>query len=197
MFSTNETKILISKEQCKERWVLKIVDSNDWQWCCGTQICVINWNIQLYGFQNRVSSNCATFLYFRYFPNFSKLSKCFLWNVTLIFSRYRCNLAAVTSVKYGFELKILTCAFAHRSKIFLTEKSMNGALVTPTIDTWWRQITFCSLDRGKYMQTFEWSALSKTLQRFILTVAMATTIGCIKTCAICCNWHCLISIISI
>ena len=44
---------------------------------------------------------------------------------------WRRSSAATTSVKYGCDLKILTCAFAI-SKIFFTEKLTNGALVTST-----------------------------------------------------------------
>ena len=68
----------------------------------------------------------------RYVPNFSELSNDgYLRYVTSIFGICRPGLAAMTSVKYGCDLTILTRACA-RSKISLTEKLTNGALVTPT-----------------------------------------------------------------
>ena len=68
----------------------------------------------------------------RYFPNCSELSNDgFLRYVTSIFGICRPSLAAMTCVKYGCGSTILTHACA-RSKIFLTEKLTNGALVTPT-----------------------------------------------------------------
>ena len=48
-----------------------------------------------------------------------------------IFGTCSRSLAVVTSVKYGCDLKNLTCTFA-RSKILLTDKLTNGALVTST-----------------------------------------------------------------
>ena len=49
----------------------------------------------------------------------------------LIFDRCRRSSAAVTPVKYECDANNLTGPFA-RSKILLTEKLTNGALVTPT-----------------------------------------------------------------
>ena len=52
-------------------------------------------------------------------------------DIAFIFGRCRRSSAAVTPVKYKCDLRNLTCTFA-RSKILLTEKLTNGALVTPT-----------------------------------------------------------------
>ena len=52
----------------------------------------------------------------------------YLWTIAFTFGRCRRSLAAVTSVKYGRGMKNLTCTFA-RSKIYLTEKLTNWALV--------------------------------------------------------------------
>ena len=51
-------------------------------------------------------------------------------NITFIFDRCRRSSAAATPVKYECDSKNLTCTFAI-SKILLTEKLTNGALVTP------------------------------------------------------------------
>ena len=54
-----------------------------------------------------------------------------LWNITFIFGRCRRSVAAVLSVKYGCDLKIITRAFA-RAKTLLTENLAKGASVTLT-----------------------------------------------------------------
>ena len=54
------------------------------------------------------------------------------YDITFIFQRCHRSLAMVTFVKYECDLKNITSTFA-RSKIYLTEKLMNGALVTPTL----------------------------------------------------------------
>ena len=51
--------------------------------------------------------------------------------MTFIFGRCRRSSAAVTPVKYECDSGNLTGTFA-KSKILLTEKLANGALVTPT-----------------------------------------------------------------
>ena len=66
---------------------------------------------------------------FRYFPNFSSLSK---HTLTVKYRIYIwLSWAAGTPVKYECDSRNLTCTFA-RPKILLTEKLKNGALVTPT-----------------------------------------------------------------
>ena len=68
------------------------------------------------------------------FPNVSTtLNRRYLLNITLIFDRCCRSSAAVTPVKYECDLKNVTGTYA-RSKILLTEKLTNGALVTPTPD---------------------------------------------------------------
>ena len=54
-----------------------------------------------------------------------------LLNIAFIFDRCRRSSAAGTPVKYEYDSRNLACSFA-RSKILLTEKLTNGALVTPT-----------------------------------------------------------------
>ena len=54
------------------------------------------------------------------------------YDITFIFQRCHRSLAMVTFVKYECDLKNLTSTFV-RSKIYLTEKLMNGTLVTPTL----------------------------------------------------------------
>ena len=56
-------------------------------------------------------------------------------NITYMFDRYRCSLAAVTPAKYQCGSKNLTSAFM-RPKISLTEKLRNGALITPPFRNW-------------------------------------------------------------
>ena len=71
---------------------------------------------------------------FRYFPIFFSIVKPHVsyWISRLYLAGVAAaHAAAVTPVKYGCDSKNLTCAFA-RSKILLTEKLTNGALVTPT-----------------------------------------------------------------
>ena len=77
----------------------------------------------------------SLFPLFRYFPNFSSLSKHNLTvkYIVFIFDRCHRSSAAVTPVKYECDSRNITCTFA-RSKITLTEKLTNGALVTPTPD---------------------------------------------------------------
>ena len=67
---------------------------------------------------------------FHYFPSISVLSK-HLWNIAFIFDKCHCRLDAVTPVKNQCDLKDLTGNFV-ASKVHLTKKFMNGALVTPT-----------------------------------------------------------------
>ena len=55
----------------------------------------------------------------------------YLLNIMFIFDRCRHSSAAATPVKYECDANNLTGTFA-RSKILLTEKLTNGALVTPT-----------------------------------------------------------------
>ena len=65
---------------------------------------------------------------FRYFPNFSALSKHIL-AIEFIFDRCRRISAAVALVKYKCDSNNLKGIFA-RSKILFMEKLTNGALVT-------------------------------------------------------------------
>ena len=69
---------------------------------------------------------------FRYFPNFPALSKHMLTIEYHVYvdSCHRSS-AAVAPVKYKCDLNNLRGTFT-RSKILLTEKLTNGALVTPT-----------------------------------------------------------------
>ena len=59
-----------------------------------------------------------------------------MFNITFIFDRYRRSWAAAIPVKYGRDSNNLSGTFA-RSKILLTEKLTNGALVTPTPGPLW------------------------------------------------------------
>ena len=70
---------------------------------------------------------------FRYFPNFFQhcQNTCWLLNSMFIFDRCRRSSAAVAPVKYKCDSNNLRGTFT-RSKILLTEKLTNGALVTPT-----------------------------------------------------------------
>ena len=70
---------------------------------------------------------------FRYFPNFPALSKETLdieYHVCI--DKYRHSSAAVTPVKYECDSTNLTVTFA-RSKMLLTEKLTNRAVVTPPL----------------------------------------------------------------
>ena len=78
-----------------------------------------------------------------YFPDFSPLL-----NNTFVLGRYCRSSAAATPVKYESNSNKLTNTFA-RSKLSLTEKSTNGALVTPTPENYgfpdWLLLTHCRL----------------------------------------------------
>ena len=74
----------------------------------------------------------SQFALLRYFLKFSSLSKNTLTdNIAFIFHMCHRSSAPGTHVKYECDSRNLACTFA-RSKIFLTEKLTNGALVTPT-----------------------------------------------------------------
>ena len=66
------------------------------------------------------------FWFFQYYHNTR-----YILNITFIFDRCRHSSAAVAPVKYKCDLNNLRGTFA-RTKILLTEKLTNGALVTPT-----------------------------------------------------------------
>ena len=77
---------------------------------------------------------------FRHFPHFQHCQNtCLLLNILFMFNRCGRSSAAMAPVKYNCNLNNLRGTFT-RSKILLTEKLTNGALVTPTPD--WR-LTFC------------------------------------------------------
>ena len=73
------------------------------------------------------------FLFFQYYHNTS-----YLLDITFIFERGHRSSATVASVKYKCDSNNLRGSFG-RSKILLTEKLTNGALVTPTPELWCRK----------------------------------------------------------
>ena len=68
-------------------------------------------------------------------------------NDTFTFDRCHHSLVAVTSVKYQCGLSIIICALAI-SEISLTEKSINGASVTPTPGPAW--FVWCIYYQGPF-----------------------------------------------
>ena len=75
----------------------------------------------------KANSLCSViFLIFHHCQN-----KLQMLDIAFIFDWCRRRWAAMTPVKYEYDSENLTCIFA-RSKILLTEKLTNGALVTPT-----------------------------------------------------------------
>ena len=96
---------------------------------------------------------------FRYYPNFSALSKRTLaieYHITIISDRCRRSSAAVAPAKYKCDSNNLRGIFA-RSKIFLTEKLTNRALVTPTPDQSQRIIKNAKTSFSKEKHLCTWS----------------------------------------
>ena len=129
------------------RWVHNLVFTknrvlsirrNLWQSKCyypQVNICITIWSCQgptpcIYwpgvGVTKPISSVPLFSIFFQYYHNTS-----YLLNITFIFDRCRSSSAAVASVKYKCDSNNLRGSFG-RSKILLTEKLTNGALVTPT-----------------------------------------------------------------
>ena len=91
-------------------------------------------------------------------------------NITFIFDRFRRSSAAVTAVKYECDSRILRSTF-RKSKILLTEKSANGALVTLTPELTQAPVMACCLATPKIlhepMLTYhQWCSVAITLEQF-------------------------------
>ena len=94
-------------------------------------------------------------------------------NTTLIFARCCRSSAAVTPVKYEWDVKNVTDTFA-RSKILLTEKLTNGILVTPTPGLW-----ILAVESDDYLHEYQngmhgisrWKCMS---MNYILQCCLAT-----------------------
>ena len=114
---------------CYLRWYERCAPNLVIEWgtptrarCGVTKTCLLSvqgWGL-LVQFPNSIISPI-----FRHFQN-----RHYLFNMTFIFGRC-CNSAAVTPAKYEYHSRNLTGIFAS-SKILLTKKLTNGALVTPT-----------------------------------------------------------------
>ena len=74
-----------------------------------------------------------------------------MYDVTFIFDRCHRNWAAETPDKYERDWKYLTFTFAI-SKFLVTEKLMNGDLITPPLD---KHVRFEDIDRSKIMEYLE------------------------------------------
>ena len=86
-------------------------------------------NITGVGVTKAISSIPLFSQLYRYYPP----NTVYQLNITFIFDRNHSSLAAVTPVKYECDSKRPRDNYT-KSKIYITEKLKNGALVTPTPD---------------------------------------------------------------